>query len=66
MFGNKSHFSREAKMMLFFPLILIIMGILASIFAPKILRQLDIDRCLDNGGKFDYEKNICVGNDSKK
>lgn len=54
-------FKKEAKLMFLIPLVLIIFGILASLFIPKISRQLDIDNCLDGGGKYDYENNKCIG-----
>ena len=55
-------FKKEAKLMFLIPLALIIFGILASLFVPWISRQLDIDSCLDGGGKYDYENNKCLGN----
>lgn len=53
-------FKKEAKLMLLIPLILIVFGILVSLFIPKISRQLDIDSCVDAGGKYDYENNKCI------
>jgi len=63
--GSKSHFVREAKLMLLFPFILILLGIIASLLVPKIMQQIEIDRCLDSGGKFDYSTNQCVQEESK-
>ena len=54
-------FRKEAKLMFLIPLILIIFGILASLFIPRLSRQLDIDHCLDAGGKYDYENDECIG-----
>jgi hypothetical protein len=53
-------FKKEAKIMFLIPLALIIFAVLASLFVPKISRQLDIDSCLDAGGKYDYENDKCV------
>jgi hypothetical protein len=33
--------------------------ILFLIFKPKIVRFFEIDSCLDKGGRWNYEKNIC-------
>ena len=55
-------FKKEAKLMFLIPLALIIFGILVSLFVTKISRQLDIDSCLDGGGKYDYDNDKCVGN----
>ncbi len=52
---------KRENLMLLIPLILIIIGILASLLVPKISRQVDIDRCLDAGGKYDYANDRCVG-----
>ena len=54
-------FRKEAKLMFLIPLALIILGILVSLLVPKISKQLDIDSCLDTGGKYDYENNKCIG-----
>ncbi len=53
-------FKKEAKLMFLIPLSLIIFGILVSLFVPKISRQLDIDSCLDSGGKYDYDNDRCM------
>lgn len=53
-------FKKEAKLMFLIPLVLIVFGILAALFVPKISRQIDIDSCLDTGGKYDYEIDKCV------
>ncbi len=58
-------FKKEAKLMFLIPLALIIFGILVSLFVPKISRQLDIDSCLDSGGRYDYENEKCIGNTSR-
>lgn len=35
--------------------------VLALTSGPWVARQVAIDRCLDNGGRFDYEANECSG-----
>jgi len=55
-----NHFSREAKLMLFFPVLLIAIGILAAIVVPWLNQQTAIDRCLDVGGKYEYKTQSCI------
>lgn len=57
---SKNHFVREAKLMLLFPLLLILLGIIAGLLVPIVMKQVEIDRCLDSGGKFDYNTNQCL------
>jgi hypothetical protein len=33
----------------------------AGVAAPWLKHQQDIDRCLDAGGAYDYESEVCVG-----
>lgn len=40
----------------------LILALLATLILPKILHNIDIDRCLDTGGKFDYSNNQCIKN----
>lgn len=63
---SKSHFVREAKFMFLLPLLLILFIIIAALLAPRIMNQVEIDRCLDSGGKFDYNTNQCVHQESIK
>lgn len=60
MLKMSNHFSREAKLMLVFPIILIALGILIAIVGPWLHRQVDMDRCLDSGGRYEYEANRCI------
>ena len=57
--GISAHFEREAKLMLGFILMLPLLALLAGLFGPWILRQIDIDKCLDRGGAFDKESGNC-------
>ncbi len=45
--------------MVSFPIILILIALIAGIFGPKIKRYLDVDNCLDSGGSYNYKKNQC-------
>jgi hypothetical protein len=33
--------------------------IVASISTTEVKEQLEIDKCLDNGGKYNYQTNLC-------
>jgi hypothetical protein len=54
--GISKHFKREAIFMVSFPIILILIALIAGIFGPKIKRYLDVDHCLDSGGSYNYKK----------
>ena len=60
MLKTSDHFSREAKLMLIFPILLIGIGLLVAIFGPWLREQRDVDRCLDAGGKYQYETKSCL------
>jgi len=53
-------FKKEAKLMILLPLLVILVGILAGIVVPYVLRQIEIDKCLDAGGSFDYQTKSCL------
>jgi len=38
--------------------------LLITLFVPKIKRFFDVDKCLDRGGRWNYEKNICEYSDT--
>jgi hypothetical protein len=60
--GINRHFRRVAiviVMMTSVP-IMILLGIVLALAAPYILTQIDIDRCLDSDGKWEYSVNNCV------
>lgn len=57
--GISAHFEREAKLMMGCFLIPLLLVILAGVFGPWVLRQMEIDKCLDRGGSFDKENNDC-------
>ena len=61
---SKNHFVREAKLMFFIPVFILLFGILAGLIIPMIMKQAEIDRCLDRGGKFDYNSHQCVWQES--
>lgn len=41
------------------PLALITLAFFVALLAPRLLRQVAIDRCLDRGGRFDYTSSKC-------
>jgi hypothetical protein len=55
------HFSREVKIMIGIFMVPIIIGVIAAFIIPCVLHQVEIDKCLDSGGKFEYQKNRCIG-----
>lgn len=42
-------------------LALAVLGFLIALAAPWLMHQVDIDRCLDAGGAYDYHNEACVG-----
>lgn len=55
-----SHFKTDVIIRVATPIIFIIIAIVATLIAPKILQSREIDRCREIQGSFDYEKNECV------
>ena len=42
--------------------VLVVAVLLAVLLlAPRVRRFLAVDACLDAGGRYDYERDICVG-----
>ena len=58
--GISSNFKTDAIIRVATPIILIIIAIVATLIAPKILQSREIDRCREIKGSFDYEKHECV------
>jgi len=58
-----SHFKRESKIMLWFMIAPIIIGLLVAVILPYVLTESKIDVCLDGGGSFNYD--ICQCDYSK-
>jgi len=54
-----SHFRRESKVMVWFLISPIVLGILIAILYPYYLIESKIDACLDSGGSFDYAACKC-------
>ena len=40
--------------------VLVLLGMLAGLVGPWLLHQIDVDKCLDRGGAFDYDNNKCI------
>jgi len=53
------HFKRESKIMLWFLFLPLILGIIAAFLLPFIQFHLDVDKCLDAGGAFNYATCEC-------
>lgn len=54
------YFKREAKIMLLLPVFLIVLGVLATFISVNRHNVVDIDKCLDSGGKYLQESNECL------
>jgi hypothetical protein len=53
------HFEREAKWMAAVFVLLVAAGVAAAFVVPNVLTQIDVDRCLDNGGRYDHAAAQC-------
>ena len=59
--GMSGHFRREAKIMLGFIVGVVVMGLLLGLLLPRIVQWLAVDRCLDAGGTYNYQRRACEG-----
>ena len=41
-------------------IVLLVLALAVALFWPTLTRWNAIDRCLDSGGKYDYQHNSCV------
>jgi hypothetical protein len=57
--GISTHFGRAAKIIIGCFLLVLVLGISLAIFGPWLLRQIEIDKCLDGGGSYNHETNEC-------
>jgi hypothetical protein len=57
--GISRHFLRETKILVGLFLAPIVLAVLVGLFGPQLLRFLEVDRCLDAGGSYDYDAGIC-------
>ena len=53
------HFKRESKIMIWFFWAIPFIGLLAAFVLPKFLHNIEVDKCLDNGGSFNYQNCEC-------
>lgn len=58
--GISNHFRREARMMAGTFIALLLLGLIASFVGPYLIRYMEVNRCLDSGGKYDDEKSACL------
>ena len=61
MFSINGHFKFEGWLMLALFLAPFAIGLLAAFVVPYVLTQVAVDRCLDSGGSYNYETELCVG-----
>jgi hypothetical protein len=54
--GSPPSFHARGKWAVLLGIVAIIIGLIVALEIPK---QIKIDKCLDNGGKYDYENNKC-------
>ena len=57
--GRPASFVVVGKWATFLSICIICLGLFVGFQIPK---QLKIDKCLDNGGKFNYQTNLCEHN----
>lgn len=57
--GISSHLRREAKIMIWFVIAVLLVGIVALVVAPRVKEFWEVDRCLDSGGSFNRKTNEC-------
>jgi len=57
--GISHHFRRESKIMVGLFITVIFLGIFAAIVVPRLMFHLEVDRCLDLGGSYNYEAGLC-------
>ena len=43
---------------------MITLGVLAALVLPRVLQFFEVDRCLDAGGKYNYETDVCIKGNS--
>ncbi|MGK2945649.1 MAG: hypothetical protein ACSLFC_13015 [Desulfuromonadales bacterium] len=58
-------FKKEAKFMVGTIIGLIVVVVLAAWLIPFLSHHIEVDRCLDSGGAYDYENNVCLFSDKK-
>ena len=52
-------FHREAKIMLWLFILVLVVGFLAAMLVPRVITFIEVDRYLGAGGTFNYEKRSC-------
>ncbi len=58
--GISKHFKREAIFMVSFPIVLILIALIAGIFGSKIMHYQAVKKCRQSGGTYEPEKLECV------
>lgn len=57
--GISGHLRREAKIMIWFVVTVLLVGIATVVVVPRIKEFLGVDRCLDSGGSFNKKTHEC-------
>lgn len=57
--GISGHLRREAKIMFWFVVAVLLVGIAAVVIVPRVKALLEVDRCLDSGGSFNEKTHEC-------
>jgi hypothetical protein len=60
MLKGKSLHDRKSKHLLWLPVAVVLLSLLAVFLKPIVRKHLAIDRCLDAGGAYDYKRNKCI------
>lgn len=61
--GQPHSFYARGKWAVVLGVVAIIIGLVVSFELPK---QVNIDKCLDNGGSYDYERDECIPDKGNK
>jgi len=59
------HFKREGKAMFAISVAPIVLGLIIALAYPYLSKHINIDKCLDDGGRFNYKANSCEFVDSQ-
>ena len=54
------HFKLEGWLMVAAIALPLVLGIAAAVLVPFVRTQIAVDRCLDSGGKYNYETDACT------
>lgn len=55
------HFKFEARLMIWLLVAFAGVTLLLGVAVPWFIHHLEVDKCLDAGGAYDYQREVCVG-----